>query len=127
MKRNNPTDPIYIHLRLWNPETQDQMAEVLGLFDTGNDHTTISQELFDALKLKPTGRPMTIKGVTGSAGGGSAHIGIGVQMDGTDRGIIDKHEVAVLAGLSDQVLIGRDFLAMFDVTIKRDGTVLIDR
>jgi hypothetical protein len=49
LKRANPTDPIYIHLRLWRPDATEEMAEVLGLLDTGNDHTTMSTELFDAL------------------------------------------------------------------------------
>lgn len=124
LKRHNASDPIYIHMMTWNPDADSVGAEVHGLLDTGNDHTVISRELFDTLKLKETGREVTINGITGGSIGSSSYIGFGIQMNGK-KAHIERHEVVVARGVANAVLIGRDLLHMFDVTLKRDGTMIL--
>lgn len=119
---------IYIPMVTWNPDLEDAdaiCAQVHGQLDTGNDHTIISRELFDALKLEGTGREMLINGVTGGSTGTTAHIGFAIPMDGGNAEI-QRHEVVVARGVVvNAVLIGRDLLQMFDVILKRDGTMIL--
>ena len=126
LKRTRAEDPIHINVLVFDPITEHGVAAA-GLFDTGNDHTVISKELFDSVGLATTGRQLPVNGVTGSSMALTTFVTIGIEFDGKHKVTIDKHEVAVVDGVSDPVLIGRDFLALFDVTISRDGEFTLER
>lgn len=121
VKRPSAYAPIHLNLMIFNPVTQVGFPAT-GLFDTGNDHTTINRAYAEQIGLTLTDREMTVNGVTGSSRGQTAWVMIGIPFDNGENRTIDNHEVVVNAGLTDQVLIGRDFLERFDVTLLRDGT-----
>ena len=121
LKRIHANDPIHIQMLVFDPLT-GKSATATGLFDTGNDHTAINKEIYYAVGLTDTERELPVSGVTGSSVGQTALVTIGIEFDDQHRVTIQNHEVVVLEGLSPPVLIGRDFLKSFDVTISRDGT-----
>ena len=98
---------------------------VHGLLDTGLDHTIISQEVADAIQLKPTGRTITLSGIDGGATGDTVLISFAIDNDQGGRWICDDQEVVVLRDCSERVLMGRDFLEKFDISIDRNGTVTL--
>lgn len=120
INRVSPIDPIRIPLALIN-RANGQVAWEDGLFDTGNDHTVISRALFTTLGLAATGGSVIVNGVTGSSQAAIATVSIQIRFDDGQPVTIQAHEVGVVAGASDAVLIGRDFLKRFDVTISRGG------
>lgn len=124
INRTQANDPIHLELMIFNPITS-QGVPAVGLFDTGNDHTVISKMLSDKLCLDVIGRTLSIAGVTGASVAQTAVVTLGLAFDDQHLVTIDAHEVAVLDGVSSPVLIGRDFLERFDVTILRDGTFVL--
>jgi predicted aspartyl protease len=126
IKRAHPKDAIRFEVHVFNP-ISEAGARATALFDTGNDHTVVSKALADRLGLSPTGQPLSVHGVTGHSTAQIALATLGIEFDGGHKCEIINHEVAILDGTSDDVLIGRDFLERFDVTISRDGEFTLER
>lgn len=125
VKRSEPSDPILLDLLIFNPATEFGISTV-GLFDTGNDHTAISQQVFADCELTNSGKTFEVSGVTGGSSGISAILSIGLRFDNGHQALVCNHEVVVIEGLSNEVLIGRDFLKHFDVKILRDGAFILN-
>lgn len=119
--RPSPIDPIKIPVAILNPTT-DTLVWGIGLFDTGNDHTVVSKSFLDRSGIAVNGRHLPVMGVTGVATAQVATVSLGIEFDGGHKVTIADHEVAVLLGASDDLLIGRDFLERFDISISRNGT-----
>jgi predicted aspartyl protease len=124
IRRSRAADPIHIRLHIFNPATGHGVA-VVGLFDTGNDHTAIRRDLSERLGLAYTQKKLSVVGVTGASGAGTSIVTLGLDCDDAKKITIDDHEVAIVDRMSDEVLIGRDFLERFDVAIGRDGTFML--
>ena len=126
IKRTNAKDPIHINVWFFNPVTHEGTSTI-GLFDTGNDHTVITREVADRIGITAFGRPLSVCGVNGASEGRAAHVTIGIEFDEQHKVTIEEHEVVVLSDASSPLLIGRDFLEMFDVKIGRDGSFTLER
>lgn len=120
LKRAHPKDHIYLTVTVTNPAT-NQSATRPALFDTGADHTVISKALADEIGLKGEGT-LGFNGAFASSVATKATVSMGILFDGAHPVNITDHEVALFDQLSGDVLLGRDFLEWFDVTISRDGT-----
>lgn len=119
--RPSPKDPIKIPVAILNTTT-DTLVWGVGLFDTGNDHTVVSKSFLDRSGVVINGDLLPVIGVTGNAIAQVAIVSLGIEFDGGHKVTITNHEVAVLAGTSEDILIGRDFLERFDISISRNGT-----
>jgi predicted aspartyl protease len=124
IKRARSKDAIHLKVLVFGPSGSGGAGTAL--FDTGNDHTVISKAFADSIGLSGTGRGLSVHGVTGGSMGTVALVTLGIEFDGGHKVTVDDHEVVVLAGASDQIMIGRDFLERFDVTITRDGTFKLE-
>lgn len=120
IRRPHPTDAIRFIVHVFDPAIT-KGAETVALFDTGNDHTTISKAFAESIGIAPTDRVLTVRGVTGGSQGRTALVAIGIEFDGGHKVIIQNHEVVILDDTLEHVLVGRDFLERFDVTISRNG------
>ncbi|KZY32281.1 hypothetical protein A3731_22355 [Roseovarius sp. HI0049] len=126
LKRAHSKDPIRVNVWVFSPATL-KGVQTEGLFDTGNDHTTVSKQLLDSIGVPCTGRSLTVSGITGASVGQAAIVNLGFDLDWGDKVEIEGHEVAVVAGASSHVLFGRDFLEWFDITMKRGGRFTLER
>lgn len=121
IKRAQPSDEIRIPIVVFGSSTSPNNT-VLGLFDTGNDHTVLSRAVIDVVGGTYTNRTLPVQGVTGSGIARVAVVSLGIEFDDGQKIPITDHEVAVLDDTGNHALLGRDFLERFDVTISRDGT-----
>jgi len=62
---------------------------------------------------------------TGGAAGRKAQVNIGIQKDDGHKNTITNHEVVVLPSMTCAVLLGRDMLEFFDVSITQGGTTML--
>ncbi|MEY9831090.1 hypothetical protein ABIA25_002905 [Sinorhizobium fredii] len=124
LTRERDRDTIYIPIHIFDAG-YTKGGEVAADFDTGNDHTCIRQNVFDAIGLVADGRTIQVNGVTGGAAGRTAQVNIGIQTDDGHKNTITNHEVVVLSSMTCDVLLGRDMLEFFDVSITRGGTTIL--
>ena len=124
IKRAEPREPIRIPIYILEVGSDEAVA-VQGLFDTGLDHTIISREVAAAVQLKSTGRTISLRGIDGGVTGDTALVSFAIDNDQGGRWVCDGQEMVILDGCTEAVLMGRDFLEKFDLTIARDGTVTL--
>ena len=123
--RAHPTDAVRFNVHVFDPTTE-KGGQTVALFDTGNDRTIIGKALAESIGITSTDRVLPVHGVTGGSLAQTAFVTIGIEFDEGHIVTIQNHEVAILDGTSEQVLIGRDFLEWFHVTISRDGSFTLE-
>ncbi|WP_179875561.1 retroviral-like aspartic protease family protein [Sinorhizobium sp. BJ1] len=124
LTRESDRDTIYIPIHVFDVG-YTKSGELAAELDTGNDHTCIRQNVFDAIGLVADGRMIQVNGVTGGAAGRTARISIGIETANGHKIKISNHEVVVLPTMTCNVLFGRDMLEFFDVAITRGGTTVL--
>lgn len=124
LKRAAVRDVILVPLTVFNTSTGGGV-QINAELDTGNDHTCVRMELLNQLGVSVGGSGIAVHGVTGSSTAARAHLTFGFMCDGGKRITVDSHEIVVLPALSCPILLGRDMLEFFDVSLRRDGSATL--
>jgi predicted aspartyl protease len=121
--RTGPTELPYVEVMVFNPTTE-RGDPVRALVDSGASHCCLSENIARALGLSIMTSHLTVNLASGTSRANSAMVKLGLRDESRSppATVVIDLEVAVVAGMGSELILGWHALQYFDLTFARDGT-----